>query len=174
MWKFIFYSRLNLDAAEKKLRILEQSGYRTDRVLMRYWFHFKEGSTKQTDYFFTMSFPKEYGMSIVCDKLKKEYNAVEIDCKWMGVVSWTLWRATTPLDDRKMIEELRGSYLIHIINQELLLSSFLLSMSFVMLLDQDHAPSRAGVILSWAFLSTFLVFFLWRLIERVCLRGRSK
>ena len=168
MWRFIFYSRLNLNTLENELRVLEESGYRTDRVLLRYWFHLKKGSPKQTDYFFTMSFLKEFGMRELRSRLKKEYNATEIECKWMGCNTiWQLWRITAPLVDRSNIEELRRSYLIHIINQELLLSSFFLSLSIVMLLFIYQATASAGKILGWFICSASLVFFLWRLIEPV-------
>ncbi|MBQ8783138.1 MAG: DUF2812 domain-containing protein [Clostridia bacterium] len=71
IWKF--------DEIEKELSVLEQNGWRLNKIYGIRNFEFVKSKPKSVKYFFTYSIPREkINMYIIEDTLKQKFNATEI------------------------------------------------------------------------------------------------
>lgn len=169
MWKILFYTMAGYKNVEKKLCVFEEDGYRVDRVMLNYFFHFKKAPPKRTSYFLTHHFLKEYDLQYLEKELSQNYNANPVCCSYSRV---NLWRICSQFEKKEQFEEARRKYFIHVVTQELILIGFFLIcfiLSFVALYFQGTTCIKSLFCSIGLFVSSMC--FTCKIIEKVVIKN---
>lgn len=97
IWKF--------DEIEKELSILEQNGWRLNKIHGIRNFEFVKAKPKSAKYFFTYSIPREkINMYIIEDSLKQKFNATEIHGNLIEILGITkAYRITNEVEYEEQV-----------------------------------------------------------------------
>lgn len=112
MWRFIYYPQWKYETIEKKLKMLEEQGYRLEKVWLLYFFNFKKVRPRKTRYIFTYTFVKEWGMIECGYWLRRQFGANTIPAYLCS--STIIYRITDEHQDLPVIYAFRNQYLRHV------------------------------------------------------------
>lgn len=104
--KKIFLSPIwKVDEIEKELSILEQNGWRLNKIHGIRYFEFVKSKPKYAKYFFTFSIPRErIDMYSIEDSLKQKFNATEISGNLIGLLGvTTAYRITKEVEYEEQV-----------------------------------------------------------------------
>jgi len=122
--RYFFTPIWKCEEIEHDLNLLENEGWRLDKVSGFRKFHFIKSQPKSVNYFFTCSFVKEIGMIQTEQAIKRQFNATQIRGGFIELLkSTSVYRMTKAVDllQRRVY---RNIYLRHLVLQYILLGLF--------------------------------------------------
>lgn len=165
MWKFYFYPQWNYEKTESWLSLMEQNGYRLERVIFYWWFYFVEAAPKTTRYIFTYNFLKENAMIESEYILRSRYGATQIRSGDIFYV--TLYRITCTFDPSEILY-VREKYIQRVLIKkiEIALIFFLPSAFYIILskLKYITEPVNIETIILLCACVLSGVYILWNIV----------
>lgn len=171
MWKFLFYTLLSYDRLDSRLAEMEAAGYRVDRVVLNHFFRFTKSAPKNTSYYLTYLFPKEWGLGEQQYELQRNYNANDIKCSFSSV---ELLRICVPFAEKAQYAAARRAYFIHVIKNQMVIIGFFCALLLLAIhVNHQETPQfatdccAAGAIL-------LLLCLAWKLSQLIRLKRQGK
>lgn len=176
MWKFYFYPQWNYEKAESWLSLMEQQGYRVEKVIFYWWFYFVDAKPKTTRYIFTYNFLKENAMIETEYILRSDYKATAIQSGDIFFV--TLYRITGTFDLSEILC-VREKYIKHVLIKkiEIALIFFLPSFLYTILSELKYITEPVNNIDMIIILCSFTlsgVYMLWNIVGLLWMRSHPR
>lgn len=113
MWRIIIYPQWKYETIEKKLKTLEEDGYRLSEVWFLYLFKFKKVQPGKARYIVTYTYLKEWGMIEYGYWLRRKLGAHSISA--FPFSSTTFYRIKDESQDFPELFTFRNHYLRHVV-----------------------------------------------------------
>lgn len=170
MVKFNFYPQWKSNSVEMWLSEMEQNGYRLNKIVFYYFFHFVKANPRETRYLFLYHFFEKHSAMFDCENELKSHGENKVDAN--GLYNSIFYRITNSEHDLADVMLCRKVYLENICLRNAILALVVAAACIFMCIVASN-ELKAAAFLSAGFIAMCLIslfLFIWNVVGLVYLR----